>query len=347
MQVTNAPAPPASLLVKQFPEPEVAMNRLAHCTLAACATAATAAGIAFGAGAPAATTSAATNVAATSATLNGTVSPNGNQTTYYFQYGTTTSYGSQTPTAGPVKGNNDKAVKADVAGLAPSTPYHFRLVATSSTGTVNGADITFTTAAPGATTRVLSLAAAAKTVTVGRSVRLSGTLTGPGNAGQTVTLEQNPAPFAGYQSTGLTATTDASGNYSIIVAPTLTTNYRAVTGGGKKRTTSPEVAIRSHVKVTLRISDRTPRKGQRVRFSGSVLTAHDGKVARLQHRTSKGWRTVASATLVAATPVGTLTRSTYAKRLRITRSGHWRVRVAPADGDHIAGTSAVKSVKVH
>src|ERR1051326_174760 len=42
---------------------------------------------------PAATTTAATNVGWNQATGNGTVDPNGVPTTYYFQYGTTTSYG--------------------------------------------------------------------------------------------------------------------------------------------------------------------------------------------------------------------------------------------------------------
>ena len=41
--------------------------------------------------APEATTGSATSVTSTSATLNGTVTPNGASTTYYFQYGTTTS----------------------------------------------------------------------------------------------------------------------------------------------------------------------------------------------------------------------------------------------------------------
>src|SRR5204862_303603 len=117
------------------------------------------------------------------ATLNGTVSPNGTDTTYSFQYGTTTSYGTQTPSAGPEKGNADKAVSADVAGLAPSTTYHYRLVAVNPDGTVNGADMTFTTTAAGApTTNALTIAASNRTVTFGRPTTISGTLSGPNNA---------------------------------------------------------------------------------------------------------------------------------------------------------------------
>jgi hypothetical protein len=78
-----------------------------------------------------------------------------------------------------------------------------------------------------------------------------------------------------------------------------------------------------------------------------VLTAHDGKVARIQRRSSSGWRTVASVTLAPATPVGTTSRSKFAKRLRITKNGKYRARFTPADGDHIAGASGAKSVTVH
>ena len=83
---------------------------------------------------PAATTSAASNRASNSATLNGTVNPNGCSTTVHFQYGTTTSYGhttaSQTKT-----GNTDQSVIANISGLNANTTYHFRLVATNSAGT--------------------------------------------------------------------------------------------------------------------------------------------------------------------------------------------------------------------
>jgi hypothetical protein len=326
------------------------MRNLTRFAVAACATVCASAGIALAAGAPTATTQPATNLAATTATLNGTVSPNGSDTTYVFQYGTTTHYGSQTPTQGPLKGNADKSVSAKVAGLAPSTAYHYRLVGTSSAGTVDGADVTFTTTAPGASSgTTLSIAASRPTVTFGQPTTISGTLTGPSIAGATVTLEENPAPYTGaFKSTGLTATTNATGAYSIAVSPAKNTHYRVSAKPAKKPATSAEVAVRVHVKVTFRVGDRTPRRGQRVLFSGTVLPGHDGKIARIQRRTASGaWRTVATTTLVTAGPVGTTTRSKYAKRLRIRKSGTYRVRVAPADGDHIAGTSGRRSLVVH
>lgn len=323
------------------------MRRLTRFTLAACATIGATAGIAVAA-APTATTTAATNIAATSATLNGTVSSNGETTTYFFEYGTTTSYGTKTATT-EVKGNAAKDVSADVTGLTPSTTYNYRVVATNPSGTVPGANMTFTTPAAGANTNVLSIAVSNRTVTFGRPTTITGTLTGPNSAGAVVKLEEDPAPYTGnFKPTGLTTTTDAAGKYSIVVSPSRNTKYRVSTGNGKDTTTSGEVTVRVRVKVTLGISDRTPRVGQLIWLRGHVTPGHDGKVARIQRRTAAGrWRTIARTTLVAASPVGSTPRSKYARRIRATKDGVYRVRVAPADGDHIAGNSRRKSVNVN
>ena len=106
-------------------------------------------------GAPAprsATTGTATNVAQSSTTVAGTLNPNGVTTSYYFQYGTNTSYGSSTPPTDVGSGTADVPVSADLTGLASSTTYHYRLVAVSSSGTTDGADQTFTTTTPPAVT---------------------------------------------------------------------------------------------------------------------------------------------------------------------------------------------------
>jgi plastocyanin len=95
-------------------------------------------------GFPVVTTNPATNVTASSARLNGTLDPHGLSTTVYFQYGTTTSYGSRTPNQ--IKtGNNYQNVFAGISGLTPNTTYHFRIVATNTVGTRYGTDRTFTT----------------------------------------------------------------------------------------------------------------------------------------------------------------------------------------------------------
>jgi hypothetical protein len=95
---------------------------------------------------PSVVTGAANRVTARNARLAGTIDPNGAQTTYSFQYGTSTGYGSQTATRNAGHGTSNRNAIANVFGLTPGTLYHYRLVASNSAGTTDGADQTFTTA---------------------------------------------------------------------------------------------------------------------------------------------------------------------------------------------------------
>ncbi len=81
----------------------------------------------------------------TTATLAATVAPHGIPTSYHFQYGTTTSYGNSTPNANAGAGPGPQAAFASIAALRAGTTYHYRVVATSSSGTVLGSDHSFTT----------------------------------------------------------------------------------------------------------------------------------------------------------------------------------------------------------
>jgi len=92
---------------------------------------------------PTVLTQAATSVTPTSATINGTINPNGLATDYYFKWGTTTAYGNNTSTLPAGSGSADIAVNADITGLTPGTTYHFSLVATNGDGISNGNDLTF------------------------------------------------------------------------------------------------------------------------------------------------------------------------------------------------------------
>ncbi len=98
--------------------------------------------------APTATTTDCSNITAATASLNGTVNPNGSATTYYFEYGTTTTYGTQTTSSSAGAGTTAVNVSADLVALTPLTTYHFRLVATNGTGTSRGEDKTCVTGAP-------------------------------------------------------------------------------------------------------------------------------------------------------------------------------------------------------
>ena len=100
---------------------------------------------AMGAGPPSATTGPAASLTSSSANVTGTVNPNGQETTYAFQYGTTTAYGFQTNSQSAGAGTQDQVVSGTLTGLASGTTYHYRLIATNISGTTVGADMAFTT----------------------------------------------------------------------------------------------------------------------------------------------------------------------------------------------------------
>jgi hypothetical protein len=96
-----------------------------------------------GAEAPLAETGSATARTETGATLNGVVNPNDAETKYYFEYGTTISYGKKTAEASAGSGTASLNESKTVSGLTAKTTYHFRIVATNAKGTTDGADKTF------------------------------------------------------------------------------------------------------------------------------------------------------------------------------------------------------------
>ncbi len=81
----------------------------------------------------------------TTVTLTGTVNPNALATAARFQWGPTTAYGNVTADRQAGSGAASQSAAATLTGLAPGTMYHARLVAENAKGTVNGADVTFTT----------------------------------------------------------------------------------------------------------------------------------------------------------------------------------------------------------
>jgi hypothetical protein len=96
---------------------------------------------------PVVQTQAPTAVTTTSAVLHGLVNPNDRMTTYWFELGTTTAYGTATNAASAGKGKTAVAVNHGIAALEAGTTYHVRVVASNDRGVTPGADVTFTTLA--------------------------------------------------------------------------------------------------------------------------------------------------------------------------------------------------------
>src|SRR5205807_1614270 len=140
--------------------------------------------------APKVSTGGVTAVTASSATLTGTVNPEGEATTYYFQYGTSTAYGSTTPSPSANAGNGTMNVDVSAAAgsLTPSTTYHYRLVATNASATNTGADHTFKTVkSPTAVT----IAASPNPIVYRQPTTVGGSVLGPRAAHASVTLQRS------------------------------------------------------------------------------------------------------------------------------------------------------------
>ncbi len=93
----------------------------------------------------------ATDLTETAATLHATINPVGYPTTYRFEYGTSTDYGSSIPVPDEDIGSGTDPVQVEqrITGLVPGATYHFRVVATNDPwGTAVSTDTTFDFAPP-------------------------------------------------------------------------------------------------------------------------------------------------------------------------------------------------------
>ncbi len=81
----------------------------------------------------------------TEATLHSLLNPGGLATTYHYEYGETTAYGTSAGAGELAAGSTPQPVTAALTGLHLATTYHFRLVASNSVGTTFGPDEEFTT----------------------------------------------------------------------------------------------------------------------------------------------------------------------------------------------------------
>jgi hypothetical protein len=163
--------------------------------------------------APTAITNDGNPVGSTTATLNGIVTPNGCNTTVYFEYGLTTAYGTSTSDQS-FTGTNSQLVSANISGLSPNKTYHFRLRASNNGGANSGDDVTFNTpdgspspsptptptATATATATPTAMPRASSTPTATATATAAGTTTPTATPGSTST----PSPSSGPVITSLT-----------------------------------------------------------------------------------------------------------------------------------------------
>jgi hypothetical protein len=285
---------------------------------------------------PGVSTLAASQVTITTATLRGKVNPHGAATTYFFQYGTTVAYGSRTPDAAAGAGTTAVGATAAIAGLGPNTRYHFRLVARNSAGTTVSGDRTFTTPKQ---PLGLALAATPNPVAFGAPSTLAGTLSGTGNAGRPIRLQQKPFPFTGaFANVGNVQLTNAQGGFSFaLLSVPLTTQYRVLVTD-KTSVVSPIVTVSVSVVVGTKTTSTHVHRGGHVHFSGTIKpNVANVPVAIQKLNAKKHWVTIS----------GTITRAggTYSKTIRIRRGGSYRVYAGASGGTFAPG--AGRKVRIH
>jgi hypothetical protein len=288
---------------------------------------------------PVVTTGGATKVTPTTVRLAASVDPNGAKTTYLFHYGTTTLYGSSTAITSAGNGTKKLTVRVDVTGLAPATRYHYRFVARNSKGTASGSDRSFTTKAQPLS---LSLVATPNPVSFGKGTVLSGVLSGTGNSGRQIVLQQSAFPHTtGFTQVGnaLVAGPQGAFAFSLPSVP-LNTQYRVYLPS-KPQIISPVVGVGVTPRLTTHVSSTHVFKGSRVRFSGTIRPVRTGTRVIVQRKRGKNWRFVAGSTA----RKGGKTFSRYRIRARIRRGGSYRVLVDSADGYYVP--SAGRTVRIH
>lgn len=302
------------------------MTRIAPAVAVGIAVLAIAPSAAQAAGKPAVSTGLAGSLTPQSATVTGTVNPNGVRANYRFQFGLTAKYGGTTAAQSAGAGTTNVAAVTGILGLESDRVYHYRIVASNGKGTVRGADRTLRTPKQ---PLGFALAATPNPLPFGGSTTIAGTLGGTGSANREVQLQQSPWPFqAGFLPVGNPQLTTATGGFAFpVLSLGLNTQYRVVTSG-KTPTLSPVVPANVLVDVSAKVGTKRVTRGARLRFSGKIHPAKDGVQIGVQRLAGSKWKTVKGS----RTRKGGRTFSTFATRARISKGGRYRVFVRIADG---------------
>ena len=172
------------------------------------------------------------------ATIAGGIYPNGRDTSWWIQYGTTTAYGNQTASTDIGSGTSPVGVTGYLSQLAPGTTYHYRLVAQNSLGTTYGYDYTATTAAASPTGPSASFTAPATIAAPNSSLSFDGSASTSGS-GSTITDYSWNFGDGTTDDTGTTPTT----SHTYTTRGTYTVTLTVTNNNGQTATTTHTITI--------------------------------------------------------------------------------------------------------
>jgi hypothetical protein len=187
-----------------------------------------------------------------------------------------------------------------------------------------------------------------RNVLPGAPVTVSGTLAnGAADAGRQIQLYERRAPFPGTWTVVQQGTAGADGSYSFSIVPTRKAYYSIVAPATATaaREASPGLLVTVRRKVSIRVTDRTPRKNELVKFSGFISPSYPlgpGGVATLQRRDRSGAFANVKAVLLKAAGAYT----SYRVRIRARAPGVYRIAV-PSSTYYGSGASVAVVVRVH
>lgn len=193
-----------------------------------------------------------------------------------------------------------------------------------------------------------AVAFSARNVLLGAPFTVSGMLVnGVADAGRTVQLYERRAPFPGTWAVLQEVAAGPDGRYAFTVTPPRKAYFSVVTPAtaAAPRQASAGYLVSVRRKVSIKVSDRTPRRNQLVRFSGFISPSYPlgpSSVATLQRQASNGSFVNVKAVLLAA--AGTF--SSYRARVHVKKNGTYRIFV-PSSTYYSTGASVAIELKVH
>jgi hypothetical protein len=293
------------------------------------------------AAAPGVSVRAESNITFNSALVNARIDPNNIRTTFFVRYGPTKLYGSQTTAQEAGSGGAPRGFTIPLTGLAPDTRYHYRVIAVNEKGAITRSkDHTFRTRKQ---PLGVTLVATPTSVAPNAPTVLTGQLTGTNNANRDVRVEASQWPYVGgFKQIGNKIVTDSQGNFTFnVLNVPFNTQFR-VALAQRPEVVSPIVAV--SVPLTVRTDIRTVKTfahSKKVRFKGSVSPAPGTPSLAVQKKRSGVWTTIATAKQWTVNSSGV----TFKKKVRIGKSGKFRIVAQDASGKYAVGAGRVVSIK--